>query len=244
MTIWIIGATGGIGRRLTERLAETGHDLVISARSQEDLDSLAERVDSVVGVKSLDASDFDAVMSAAKSIAEEHGSLDGVVNLAGSMLLRPEHLTSYDDYRSTMRQNLDTAFAVVRAACKVMYSTGGSIVLISSAAASRGLKNHGAIAAAKAGIEGLVRSTAAGYSARGIRVNAVSPGMVQTPLSKDVWSNERSREYSENLHPLGRIGQPADVVPAIEMLLDPDVAGWTTGSVVSVDGGLAGALSR
>ena len=118
-----------------------------------------------------------------------------------------------------------------------MMSSGGSIVLISSAAAGIGLANHEAIAAAKSGIEGLVRSAATTYAARKVRVNAVAPGLVQTPMTEKITSNERSRSFSVALHPLGRLGEPKDIASAITWLLSPD-QGWVTGQVIGVDGGL------
>lgn len=238
-TIWIVGATGGIGRELTRRLAQSGHRLVLSARSPGPLSELAESV----GAEPVpfDATDFDATMEAARE-ASRNG-LYAVVHLPGSILLRPEHLTSEKDFDEVISRNLKTAFSVVRAATKVMYKEGGRIVLVSTAAASIGMKNHGAIAAAKAGVEGLVRSAAASYASRGICVNAVAPGMVETPLSEPILSNAQSREISEALHPLGRVGQPSDVAAAIEWLVAED-AGWVTGAIIPVDGGLANVVPR
>ena len=92
---------------------------------------------------------------------------------------------------------------------------------MSSAAARLGLANHEAIAAAKAGVHGLVLSAAASYASRGIRVNAVAPGLVRTPLTARLTANEASLKASTALHALGRIGEPDDVASAIEWLLDP-----------------------
>jgi NAD(P)-dependent dehydrogenase (short-subunit alcohol dehydrogenase family) len=137
-------------------------------------------------------------------------------------------MTSEAAYRDTIAQNLDTAFAAVRAGGKVMQE-GGSIVLVSTAAVRLGLPNHEAIAAAKGGVEGLVRSAAATYGPAGIRVNAVAPGLVRTPLTERITSNERASEASRSLHALGRLGEPEDVASAIAWLLEP------------VDGGLGSA---
>lgn len=239
--IWIIGATGGIGTHLSGALARRGHTLVLSARTAESLESLAATTGGVS--KPLDAADFEATFATAQSIVAEFGRLDAVVHLPGSILLKPEHLTSESEFDQTLDTNLKSAFSVVRAATKAMYSTGGSIVLMSTAAASIGMKNHGAIAAAKAGVEGLTRSAAATYANRGIRINAVAPGMVETPLSARILSNPQSREYSESLHALGRIGQPADVSSAIEFLVGDD-SSWMTGAVMPVDGGLSAVMPR
>jgi len=127
---------------------------------------------------------------------------------------------------------------VVRAAAKTMRSSGGSIVLMSSCAATTGLVNHEAIAAAKAAVEGLTRSAAATYAANNLRINAVAPGLVDTPMSKRITSNETALKASTAMHPLGRIGQPDEVAATIEWLLNGD-ADWITGQVIGVDGGLA-----
>ena len=116
---------------------------------------------------------------------------------------------------------------------------GGSIVLMSSVAGRYGLPNHEAVAAAKAGIEGLVRAAAATYAPRGIRVNAVAPGLVRTPLAGRLVATEQAVEASAAMHPLGRIGEPEDLTDALAFLLDPARSAWVTGQTLSVDGGFA-----
>jgi NAD(P)-dependent dehydrogenase (short-subunit alcohol dehydrogenase family) len=114
---------------------------------------------------------------------------------------------------------------------------------MSSAAASVGLANHEAISAAKAGVEGLVRSAAATYAPHDIRVNCVAPGLVDTPLAKSITSNETALKASTAMHPLRRIGKPGDIARVIEWLLGPE-ATWITGQALGVDGGLARVRSR
>jgi NAD(P)-dependent dehydrogenase (short-subunit alcohol dehydrogenase family) len=171
-------------------------------------------------------------------VFQAHPGITGAVNLAGSILLRPAHLTTAQDFEDTISLNLRTAFAVTRAAGKHMKSTGGSVVLMSSCAASVGLPNHEAIAAAKAGVEGLVRAAAATYAGSGIRFNAVAPGLVATPMARRITENEGALKASVAMHPLGRIGQPEEVARAITFLLG-EASAWTTGQVLGVDGGLA-----
>jgi NAD(P)-dependent dehydrogenase (short-subunit alcohol dehydrogenase family) len=118
----------------------------------------------------------------------------------------------------------------------MMATDGGSIVLMSSAAARIGLPNHEAIAAAKAGIIGLTLSAAATYAKKGIRINCVAPGLVDTPLAAKLLSNPASRSAGEAMHPLGEIIAPQQVAQTIGWLLStPNV----TGQVIGVDGGLA-----
>jgi NAD(P)-dependent dehydrogenase (short-subunit alcohol dehydrogenase family) len=125
----------------------------------------------------------------------------------------------------------------MRAAGKHM-NKGGSVVLISSAAAMEGLANHEAIAAAKAGIIGLTLSAAASYASMNLRVNAVAPGLIETPLTASLTGNEGARKFSEAMHALGRLGKPEDVARAIVFLLDT-ANDWITGQVLAVDGGLS-----
>lgn len=141
------------------------------------------------------------------------------------------------EWRQTLSANLDTAFATVRAGSAAMMRSGGSIVLMSTAAASVGLANHEAIAAAKSGVEGLALSAAASYARRGIRVNVVAPGLVRTPLSEALTRSEATEKASVSMHALGRLGEPEDVARAIAWLLDSEQS-WVTGQVLGVDGGL------
>ncbi len=238
--VLIIGATGGIGRALTRQLADEGWSLALAARTEEPLRALASEVGG--SAHCLDAREPDAVDALIAELAADDAAsaapLVGVVLLAGSILLKPAHLTTPAEFDATILQNLASAFHVVRAAARSMRSRGGRVVLMSSCAATIGLANHEAIAAAKAGVEGLVRAAAASYAPSGLRFNAVAPGLIDTPLAARITQSESALRASVAMHPVGRIGQPADIARAIAFLLDP-ASSFITGQVLGVDGGLA-----
>ena len=112
------------------------------------------------------------------------------------------------------------------------------MVFISTAAASLGLPNHEAIAAAKAGVEGLSRSYAASYAQQNIRSNVIAPGLIESKLAKAIVGSERGKKLSLSLHGLNRLGQPKDVAQLIHWLLQPDNQ-WMTGETLRIDGGLS-----
>ncbi len=186
----------------------------------------------------VEATDPDSIDACADAAAAALGGLDGITNCVGSILLKPAHLTSNADWNATIATNLTSGFGCVRAAGRLLKAEGGSVVLVSSAAARVGLANHEAIAAAKAGIMGLVLSAAATYARQKIRFNAVAPGLVRTPLAAGLVSSELAEKASIGMHPLGRLGEPGDVARAIVWLLDPSQS-WVTAQVIGVDGGLA-----
>ena len=232
----ILGGTGGIGTEVTRRLADAGAQLMVGARGEDRLAEIAEET----GAKThrLDATDPEAVDEIFDAAIETFDRIDGAINLVGSIFLKPGHRTTDEEWEATRAVNLDTAFYTVRAATSRMQRGGGTIVLVSTAAAQIGLANHDAIAAVKAGIMGLTRASAATYAKRDIRINCVAPGLVDTPLSEPLTSNEKNREFSLGLHPLGRLGEPNDIASAIQWLAD-DEQSWVTGQVIGVDGGLA-----
>jgi len=243
-TYLLLGATSGIGMELARRLAAGGARLFLVARDPDKLAAFAETLPGEVATAVADATDSPQVDAAVNAAVEQFGKIDGAVNLVGSILLKPAHLTSDQEWRQTLALNLDSAFYLLRAAAKTMMTSGGgSVVLVSSVAAKLGLTNHEAIAAAKAGVSGLVLAAAASYAARGIRVNAVAPGLVRTPLTARLTQNEATLKASVAMHPLGRIGEPADIASAIEWLLNP-AQGWVTGQVLSVDGGMGAVRPR
>jgi NAD(P)-dependent dehydrogenase (short-subunit alcohol dehydrogenase family) len=236
-TFVVIGGGGDIGGEVTRQLAARGGRVLIAGRDPERLAAAARSLGHPTTMQ-LDATSFEAVEACLRRGQElGEGRLAGVAHCVGSILLKPAHATSAEEWQQVIATNLTSAFAVVRAAAKTM-RTGGSIVLCSSAAASVGLANHEAIAAAKAGIEGLVRAAAASHAPRGLRCNAVAPGLVRTRLSAGITGNARALAASERMHPLGRIGEPREVAAAITWLLGPE-SGWVTGEVLHVDGGLA-----
>ncbi len=232
----ILGAAGSTGSATARMLAASGHRVHLAGRDRAALDALASEV-GAAGVHELDARDVAAVKTVVDAVADTEGRLDGVANLVGSILLKPAHLTSAEEWDDTIATNLTSAFAVVRAAAPHMRKDGGSIVLASSAAAQTGIANHEAIAAAKGGIIALVRSAAATYGANGVRVNAVAPGLTRARMTARLVDNEAQAEASRRMHVLGRLGEPEDVASLVTWLMDPATT-WVTGQTIGVDGGL------
>jgi len=224
----IVGASSAIGQEVVEQLKSLGHVVVTTARTTEKIspDYL------------LDACDFNAV----EQVFTEHPDLSGVVNCAGSLLLKPAHLTSFEEWQDTINASLTSAFSVVRAAGKSM-KDGGSVVLLGSAAAEIGLANHEAIAAAKAGICGLALSAAATYATSNLRFNVVEPGLTETPLSAAITNSSVMKQASVAMHPLGRLGKADEIARAIVFFLLPENS-WISGQRLAVDGGLSRIKSR
>lgn len=241
MTYVIIGAAGGIGSALSQRLAARGASLALVGRTAEPLAALASSLPSARAFTA-DARDLAQLEAAVTQATTDLGPLTGIVNLAGSIVLKPAHITSAEEFADVVAQNLTTAFNTVRTGARAM-PNGGTIVLMSSAAARTGLPNHEAIAAAKAGVIGLARSAAATYAPKGLRVNVVAPGLVRTPLSSRITGNPAAEKASLAMHPLGKLGEPDDVARVVEWLLTDD-SSWVTGEVVGVDGGLASVRSQ
>jgi NAD(P)-dependent dehydrogenase (short-subunit alcohol dehydrogenase family) len=239
--VLVIGGAGGIGAAVARMIVAGGGSVYLAGRDAGKLAAIGGELGMPYGT--VEASDPDAVDACADAAVAALGGLEGIVNCAGSLILKPAHLTTTAEWQATLAANLSSAFGCVRAAGRLLKAEGGSVVLVSSAAARVGLANHEAIAAAKAGIIGLVLSAAATYAKAKLRFNAVAPGLVRTPLTKGLVASELAEKASIGMHPLGRLGEPEDVARAIHFLLDP-AQGWITGQVLGVDGGLADLRSR
>lgn len=237
----VFGASGGIGSALARKLAGAGYRLIVVARHAERLDALAAELNATAIVADATVSaEVDGVFA---QVQESHGRVEGVASCIGSLMLKPAHLTSDEEWRQTIDTNLTSSFYILRAAARALRPNGGSIVFCSSVAAQRGLANHEAIAGAKAGIVGLILAAAATYASNRVRVNCVAPGLTRTSLTAVLTANELAEKASVAMHPLGRLGEPEDVASAIHWLLDAKQS-WITGQVISVDGGLSTVQAR
>ena len=240
-TFLIFGGSGGIGRELCRLLAARDARLVIAGRNEQSLKEVADEFGA--SVEHCEAHDAARIKEVIANAPSEQAPLAGIVNAFGTMLLKPAHLTSDEEWNETLSVNLTSAFAITQAAAKAFPKDGGSVVFISTVAARIGIPNHEAIAAAKAGLIGLALSAAATYAPKKIRYNVVAPGLTDTPLAAKITGNEASLEASKRMHPLGRIGQPDEVASAIAWFLDP-AQSWVIGQVLGVDGGLSTVRSR
>jgi len=240
-TIAILGATGTIGSVLARRLVREGQPVLLVGRNEEKLSALGQEL--AQPFVTVDLTGSQPLEQALQAAADVQGGLHGLVNCIGSLLLKPAHATTDEDFRRVVETNLFTAFATVRAGARVLRERGGSIVLFASAAAEIGIANHEAIAAAKAGVIGLARSAAATYAPQNIRVNVVSPGLVRTELTRRIWESPVNAAASAQMHALGRLGEPEQVASLVAWLLDVE-NNWITGQVIGIDGGLGHVLPR
>ena len=232
----LIGGTGGIGSAIARRLIKSGESVHLIARNEDRLGELATELDCKYTV--CDANDELALKITLDAISKD-AEISGIAVCVGSILLKPAHMTTLEEFRRCWEVNAVPAFLAIKFAIPYLRARGGSIVLFSSAAARIGLPNHEAIASAKAAVIGLMQSAAATYAANGVRVNCIAPGLVRTPLSEAMMSNPAAEKASLAFHPLNRLGEPDDIAGLAAWLLS-DESRWTTGQTFTVDGGLSG----
>ncbi len=241
-SVLILGANGGIGSALVKTLSAKGRELILSGKNVEKLTELAEEF--AHPVYAWDSRDENAWKENLAKISEAGITLDAIVQLAGSIVIKPMGSLTWAEVQETLEKNLQPAFFTVKYGAPLLAENGGgSIILMSSVAAQFGLANHEAISAAKAAIEGLALSAAASYAPRNVRINVIAPALVETPLSKRFVSSDVARKASADMHPLGRIGQANDIAQMIATLVDPEFS-WMTGQVLSIDGGMSRVKSK
>jgi len=233
----LIGGSSDIGIELCKRLVVDNHRITIVARDHQ---RLSDFKDTSVQKFSGDANDEELIKEAVIAATElGKGKLDGVVHLVGSLALRPPHAMKIEDFEEVIKTNLTSAFVTLSIACKQMLRNGGGrVIFTSSVAGSLGLVNHEAISAAKGGVESMVRSAAATYSRRGIRVNAVAPGLTDTRLSYPITNSPNSKKAAVEKIPLNRINEPEEIAGTIKWLLT-DAPDNITGQIFHLDGGMS-----
>lgn len=243
-TALLIGGSKGMALDTAKRLAERGINLILVARNAEGLESAKTEIGDNVGIDTvtLDLYDRDAVADFTKTIENDTRHIKYLVNAAGYFNPVPFLDHSLKDYKAYMDIN-EAMFFISQAVAKNMkFHGGGSVVHIGSMWAKQAIKAtpSSAYSMAKAGLHALTQHMAMELADDNIRVNAVSPAVVQTTIYKAFIEEEQIPEALASFnefHPIGRIGQPEDVGAAIDFLLS-DQASWITGTIVDVDGGI------
>jgi 3-oxoacyl-[acyl-carrier protein] reductase len=236
----VTGGTRGIGWATARALAEAGATVVITGR---DADTAAQRAATLAadfGVPTsghaLDVTDFDSVGTVFRAIAKEHGGIDIAVANAGVMRDAVLGMIQAEMVDELLGANVGGTLATVQAAARAMMRRKrGSIVVLGSIVGERGSAGQAAYAASKAAVATIARSAAKELGPRGIRVNAVAPGIIETELIKEL-PEEQVRQRVDQT-PLRRLGTPEDVARVIRFLVSDDAA-FITGQVLGVDGGL------
>jgi 3-oxoacyl-[acyl-carrier protein] reductase len=234
----VTGASRGIGRALAKALAAEGATVLLGARDEAKLKEAVAEITAAGGKAAslaLDVASRESVAAAFQSVVSEHGRIDHLVNNAGitrdSLLLRMKP----EQWEEVIATNLGGAFHCTQAALKPMLKARyGRIVSISSVVGLTGNAGQANYAASKAGVIGFTKAVAREVATRGITVNAVAPGFIETDMTAAM--SEQAREAVAAGIPMGRIGNPEDVAGAVVFLLS-DAAAYVTGQVLAVDGG-------
>ncbi len=238
----VTGGSSGIGRAIAEALCRAGADVVVVARRPEALRETVAALTAGGGTASwigADLSDRDAAHRLADQVEERHGTTDILVNSAGVNLRPPMDELTEDDWDRTLRTNLDAPFVLGQRMGPGMAAAGwGRIVHIASQQSVRAFGNSGAYGVSKAALSALTRSQAEAWSARGVCVNAVAPGLVHTPLNEAVFRDPVRTEAMARRTMTGRNGVLADFA-GIAVFLASDASAYVTGQTLFVDGGFS-----
>lgn len=238
----ITGGGVGIGEAIARSFANAGAAVVITGRRKDVIEQLAGKIEQdggrVLAVAG-NVTDEAHVQSAVSQAVRSFGKLNILVNNAGiGAFGKALHETDDETWDQVLAVNLTGVFRMTRAAVPEMLKAGGgAIVNISSIAGQVGIPLLPAYSATKGGLDALTRCLAIDYAKHGIRCNAVSPGLVETPMAADLLNDPQRKAQVLTTYPLGRPGTPEEVAKLVLYLASDDAA-WTTGGIYTIDGGM------
>jgi NAD(P)-dependent dehydrogenase (short-subunit alcohol dehydrogenase family) len=246
----VTGASSGIGRATALLFAKNGAKVVAVGRNEKELNSLRDEVGSKKGTIKVALTDIREISQTEKLVKdtiEAFGKLDVLVNAAGIIMNGSIEDTTLEDWDKMMNVNLRSVFYLTNQCVPYLIESKGNIVNVSSVTGTRAFPNVLSYCVSKAAVDQLTRCAALELGAKGVRVNAVNPGVVVTNLhKKSGMGDEKYKaflEHSKTTHPIGRVGKPQEVAELIAFLAS-DKAGWITGATYEIDGGRAQTCAR
>jgi NAD(P)-dependent dehydrogenase (short-subunit alcohol dehydrogenase family) len=246
----VTGASSGIGRATAALFAANGATVVAVGRIEKELKSLVKQAKGGEGTIKPQLADLHEVSQLERAVTEtidDHGKIDCLVNAAGIIRTGDIEDTTIDDWDRVMNINLRSLFLLTQRCVPHLIKTKGNIVNVSSVAGTRAFPGVLAYCVSKAATDQLTRCTAMELAPKGVRVNAVNPGVVVTNLHRrggmDEEGYKKFVEHSAETHPLGRPGTPEEVAELIYYLAS-DKASWITGATYEIDGGRAQTCAR
>lgn len=246
----VTGASSGIGRSVAAVFAKNGATVVAVARKEKELKALVKQVGSGAGSVKPQLADLHELTQLERVVTEtidNYGQIDCLVNAAGIIRNGTIETTSIDEWDRLMNINLRSVFQLTQRCVPHLAETKGNVVNVSSVAGTRAFPGVLAYCVSKAATDQLTRCSALELASKGIRVNAVNPGVVVTNIHKRGGMDEESYakflEHSKETHPIGRVGTPEEVADLVYYLAS-DKAAWITGATYEIDGGRAQTCAR
>ena len=245
--VLVTGASSGIGRATAELFLEAGATVALASRRESVLADVADAFADDAFIIQADLALAEQSEYCVNRAVELMGGLDCLVNSAGILRSGSIENTSLDSWDEMMNINLRSIFHLMKLSVPYLEESGGNIVNVSSVTGLRAFPNVLAYCVSKAGLDQLTRCAALELAPKGIRVNAVNPGVVVSGLHRSGGMNEEAYdaflEHGRSTHPLGRVGEPREIAELIWFIAS-DKASWITGETISIDGGRALTCAR
>jgi len=225
----IFGATGSVGSSLAEQLKNSGNDIHLVARNEDEVKVIADKLGCSYTIADVLEDGF------IEKVKSDINEIKGIAYCVGSIDLKPLRMVTEADMNKCMKLNLYSAIEAIKGFQESLKKNKGSVVLFSTVAAQRGFTNHTIIASAKAAVEGLTVTLAAEF-APNIRVNCIAPSLSKSKIAEPMLKNPAIAEGIAKAHPLKRLGEGKDSAALAKFLITEE-SSWITGQIIAVDGG-------